>query len=487
MDGEGALMERRWKVMIVTSAAVFMALLDVTIVNIAFPDVRESFPDEPLANLSWVLNAYSVVFAAALVPAGRLADRFGRRRMFLAGVVMFLIASVMCGLAGSVEILVAARVLQALGGATLMPTSFSLILPEFPAEQRATATAIWTATGAVAAAVGPSLGGVLVDWQGWRSVFFVNLLIGLPALIPARRLLRESKEGDAIGWPDMVGAALLTIGVGALALGIVKGTDWGWTSGGVLWSFIVAAALLAVFVVRSATHRAPVIDFSLFRIRSFAVSSAGSFVFGAGFFALLLCNVLFLTGAWHYSVLLAGAALTPGPLAAAIMAPIAGRVADRFGPRAIALPGSVLFALGPVLLALNAGAQPHYWSEFFPILLINGAGIGLSLPALGAGTVAELPQSRYATGIGIASCLRQIGAVVGIAALIAVVGTPGPAQIVSVFQQAWVLIAACGVLTAVTSLALGRVRARQVESLPPGGGPAPAPAPVAAPAQLPAE
>jgi EmrB/QacA subfamily drug resistance transporter len=479
MDWEGTLMQRRWKVMIVTSAAVFMALLDVTIVNIAFPDVRESFPDEPLANLSWVLNAYSVVFAAGLVPAGRLADRFGRRRMFLAGAVVFLIASVMCGLAGSAEILVAARVLQALGGATLMPTSFSLVLPEFPVEQRATATAVWTATGAVAAAVGPSLGGVLVDWQGWRAVFFVNLLIGLPALILARRLLRESKEENAIGWPDMVGAALLAVGVGALALGIVKGTDWGWTSGGVTWSFVVAAVLLAVFVVRSATHRAPVIDFSLFRIRSFAVSAAGSFAFGAGFFSLLLCNVLFLTGAWHYSVLHAGAALTPGPLAAAIMAPIAGRVADRFGPRAIALPGNALFALGPLLLALNVGAEPHYWSEFFPILLISGAGIGLSLPALGTGTVAELPRPRYATGIGIATCLRQIGAVVGVAALIAIIGTPGPDQIISVFHQAWLLIAACGVLTAVASTALGRVRVRLVESLPPGGR--------AAPAQLPAE
>lgn len=478
-------MERRWKVMIVTSASVFMALLDVTIVNIAFPDVRRSFPDEPLANLSWVLNAYSVVFAAALVPAGRLADRFGRRRMFLTGGVVFLIASVLCGLAGSAEILVAARVLQALGAGMLMPTSFSLVLPEFPVEQRATATAVWTATGSLAAAVGPSVGGFLVDWQGWRAVFFVNLFIGLPALIPARRLLRESREDNATGWPDMVGAAVLTGGVGALALGIVKGTDWGWDSAGVIWSFVVAAVLLAVFVVRSATHRAPVIDLSLFRIRSFAVSAAGSFAFGAAFFSLLLCNVLFLTGAWHYSALHAGAALTPGPLAAAIMAPIAGRVADRFGPRAIALPGNALLATGPVLLVLGTGSEPHYWTVFFPVLLINGAAIGLSLPALGTGTVAELPRPRYATGIGIAACLRQIGAVVGIAALIAIVGAPGPAEITTVFHRAWALIAACGALLAVLSIGLGRVRVRQVDSLPSGGRQATVPGP--APERLPAE
>jgi MFS family permease len=297
----------------------------------------------------------------------------------------------------------------------------------------------------------------------------------LPALIPARRLLRESRDERASGWPDMAGAALLTVGVGALALGIVKGADWGWASAGVIWSFVVAAALLAAFVVRSAGHRAPVIDLGLFRIRSFAVSTAGSFVFGAGFYALLLCNVLFLTGAWHYSVLHAGAALTPGPLAAAITAPLAGRVADRFGPRAIALPGNVLFALGPILLVLSTGAQPHYWTAFFPILLVNGAGIGLSLPAFGTATVAELPQPRYATGIGIASCLRQIGAVVGIAVLIAIVGTPPPAQVTTVFHRAWLLVAACGALAAVISIALGRVRARQVESLAPAGEGAAAP------------
>jgi EmrB/QacA subfamily drug resistance transporter len=478
-------MERRWKVMIVTSASVIMAQLDVSVVNIAFPDIRRSFPDESLANLSWLLTAYSVVFAAGLVPAGRLADRFGRRRMFLGGVIVFLTASAMCGLAGSVEILVAARVLQALGAAAVMPTSFSLVLPEFPAEQRATAAAAWAATGAVAAAVGPSFGGVLVDWQGWRAVFFVNLLIGLPALLSARRLLRESREDNAIGWPDMVGAVLLTIGVGALALGMVKGTDWGWASAGVIWSFVVSAVLLAVFVLRSAAHRAPVIDFSLFRIRSFAASAAGSFLYGAGFFSLLLCNVLFLTGAWHYSALHAGAALTPGPLTAAMTAPMAGRVADRFGPRAIALPGNALFAIGPVLLALGTGARPHYWTEFFPILLVNGAAIGLSAPALGTGTVAELPRPRYATGIGIAACLRQLGAVIGVAALIAIIGTPGPERIITVFHRTWMLIAACGALLAMCSIGLGRVRPRQVESLPSGGRSAAASA--AAPARRPAE
>src|SRR5689334_24198147 len=208
-------MERRWKVLLVTAVAVFMGFLDVTIVNIAFPDIRTSFSDSSLAGLSWVLNAYNIVFAALLVPAGRLADIVGRRRMFFIGLITFLLASAVCGLAGSVEMLVAARVVQAAGAAILVPTSLALLLPEFPLEQRATATALWGATGAVAAATGPSLGGVLVHLTDWRLVFFVNIPIGLAALIPARRLLRESREAHPY-MPDLLGALFLALGVGSL-------------------------------------------------------------------------------------------------------------------------------------------------------------------------------------------------------------------------------------------------------------------------------
>jgi len=458
---------RRWKVLIVTSVAVFMALLDVTIVNIAFPDIRKSFPEDSLADLSWVLNAYNIVFAAALVPAGRLADRLGRRRLFLAGVLVFLAASAVCGMAGSVEMLVTARAFQALGGAILIPTSLSLILPEFPLEQRATATALWTATGAVAAATGPSLGGVLVAWQGWRWVFFVNLLVGLPALIPARRLLRESRDEHARGWPDAVGALLLALGVGGLALALVKGEEWGWSSGPVVGAFAASALLLMLFVVRSARHPTPVIELGLFRVRSFAVANAGAFVFGVGFFALLLCNVLFLTTVWHYSVLGAGAALTPGPIMAALTAPVAGRLADRYGPRAIAIPGNLLFAAGSLTLLLNTGTEAQYWSVFFPAAVLSGAGIGLSLPAFGSAAVAELPRTRFATGIAISTCCRQIGAVLGIAVLVAVVGNPGPAEGVAAFHHAWTVVATTGLVAAVISAALGRVRARHVEQIAP--------------------
>jgi EmrB/QacA subfamily drug resistance transporter len=452
-------MARRWQVLLVTAVGVFMSFLDVTIVNIAFPDIRSSFPASSLSQLSWILNAYTIVFAAALVPAGRLADRFGRRRFFFLGVFVFLASSVACGAAGSVEVLIGARAVQALGGAMLVPASLGLLLPEFPLERRATATALWGATGAVAAAAGPSLGGALVDWQGWRSVFFVNLLIGLPALLPARRLLRESREPQTL-FPDAFGAGLLAAGLGALALAIVQGPQWGWSSARVLGAFATSALLLVVFVWRSARHPAPVIELSLFRVRSFAVANAGGFVFALGFYALLLCNVLFLTGVWRYSILEAGVALTPGPLMAALAAPIGGRLSDRFGQRVVAVPGSLLFATGALLFALNAGAEPSYLADFLPANLLGGAGIGLAFAGFGSAAVAELPRNRYATGGAISNCTRQIGGVLGISTLIVLLGTPTPANALHLFHRAWALIALTGLIAAITGLALGRVRAR---------------------------
>jgi EmrB/QacA subfamily drug resistance transporter len=466
--GMVGFMARRWQVLLVTSVGVFMSFLDVTIVNIAFPDIRTSFPDTSLAHLSWIINAYAIVFAAALVPAGRLADRFGRRRFFFLGVFVFLAASVLCGTAGSVDLLIAGRSVQALGAAMLVPASLALVLPEFPLEQRATATALWGATGAVAAATGPALGGLLVGWQNWRWVFFVNLLIGLPALIPARRILRESSEPGA-SLPDALGAVLLTIGVGALALGIVQGPDWGWSSARVIGAFVVSAVSLVLFLVRSSRHPAPVIELSLFKVRSFAVANAGGFVFALGFYALLLCNVLFLTGVWGYSIVKAGVAVTPGPLMAALSAPIGGRLSDRFGQRVVAVPGGLVFAAGALLFATTLDASSAYATAFLPATILTGIGVGLSFAAFGSAAVAELPRDRFATGGAINNTFRQIGAALGISTLIAVLG-PATGVDISHFHRAWALMAITGAVSGLTGLALGRVRARNV------GEPAAAPA-----------
>jgi EmrB/QacA subfamily drug resistance transporter len=450
-------MERHWKVLIVTAAAVFMSFLDVTIVNVAFPDIERSFSGASRADLSWVLNAYNIVFAALLVPAGRLADLLGRRRMFLTGVVGFIVASVLCGVAPSPELLVAARVLQAAAGAILVPTSLALLLPEFPVERRATAVAIWSATGAVAAALGPSLGGVLVDEAGWRWVFFLNVPIGLAALVPARRLLRERRDASGV-LPDAVGSALLVAAVGALALGIVKGPEWGWGSARVIGALAAGAVLIPAVVLRSARHRAPVVELGLFRLRSFAVSNGGMFAFSTAFYALLLCNILFLTQVWGLSILEAGFAVTPGPLMAAAFAPLGGRLSDRFGQRVVALPGALLFALGCLLFATGLDGSRDYATEFLVPTMLTGAGVGLSFAAWGSAAVAELAPERFATGSAVLACVRQIGAVLGIAILVAVLEATVPGDPVAGFTDAYTLMAAGGGLAALLAVALGRVR-----------------------------
>src|SRR3954452_14894857 len=366
-------MSRPWKVLLVTSVAVFMSFLDATIVNIAFPDIERSFPDASLGDLSWILNAYNIVFAALLVPAGKAADMVGRRKMFFVGLWTFLGASALAAAAPSVELLIAARVIQAVGGAIVVPTSLGLMLPEFPASKRATATAIWGATGAVAAATGPSLGGVLVDATSWRWVFLVNLLIGIPSFFPARRLLVERRDETATGvLPDALGVVALTAAVGLISLGIVKGPDWGWDDR-VIGSFVAGGVLLVAFMLRSRRHASPVIELSLFRIRSFAVASSAVFIFAVAFYALLLANVLFLTQVWDYSILKAGFAVTAGPLTAPLFSVTGGRLSDAYGQRVVAVPGGLTFAAGAVMLTLMAGLEPNYWGHIFPAMVVTGA------------------------------------------------------------------------------------------------------------------
>lgn len=466
----GAGSGRRWRVLAVTGAAVFLSFLDVTIVNIAFPSLRADFTGTSLPTLSWVLNGYGVAFAAALIPAGRLADRVGRRRVFLYGIALFVLSSTLCGVAPSPGMLIAARAVQALGAAAIVPTSLALLLPEFPLAQRATATAIWGATGAVAAATGPALGGVLVDLTDWRLVFFVNLPLGLATWTAARRLLVETADPDRTHRPDWTGAAVLAGAVGALTLGIVQGPSWGWTSRSTVGSLTLAAVLLAAFLRRCARHPAPVVDLDLFRVRSFRVANVGTVVFAAGFFALLLCNVLFLTGLWQLGVAVAGVALTPGALTAAAVAPFGGRIADRAGQRAVVIPGALLFAAGTALLATRTTSTAAYGTAFLPAILLTGAGIGLTLSAFGSAAVAELPRERFATGSAVTACFRQIGGVLGIATLLTVLGD-APARLTS-FHAAWWAMSGTGGVAALCGVALGRVRARDVTAPGPPAVPA---------------
>jgi EmrB/QacA subfamily drug resistance transporter len=461
-------MSHRWKVLLITASAVFMSFLDATIVNVAFPSIQRGFPHASFAGLSWILNAYNLVFAALLVPAGRIGDLLGRRRLFNLGLITFVAASLLCGLAQSVPFLVGARVLQAAGGAALVPSSLALLLPEFPPERRATATALWGATGAVAAACGPTLGALLVEWQSWRWVFYVNVPIGLTALAFSSRVLIEHRTPGKAALPDPVGVVLLIAAVAAISLGIIEGPaqNWGWGNTRVIASLGGGVLLLGAFIVRSLRQRDPAVDLSLFRVRSFAASNGGTLLFACAFYALILCNIEFLTGAWHYHILKAGLALTPTPVAAFVIAPFAGRLADRFGQRFVAIPGALLFALGCAVFATRTTAHADYVSAWLPAAIPAGIGIGIVFASFGSAAVAELPPPQFATGSAINSANRQLGAVLGVSVLVAVLAAPSAADAMDRFHQAWLLMAGAGVGSALCAVALGRVVVRDPTQQP---------------------
>jgi EmrB/QacA subfamily drug resistance transporter len=429
------------RVLLVAAFGAFLAFLDATIVNVAFPSIRASFPGTSIGGLSWVLNAYNIVFAAFLIVCGRLTDLLGRRRAFVAGVVLFTVASALCAAAPSVDLLVAARVLQALGAALLVPASLALVVEAFPEERRAHAIGLWGATAAIAAGLGPPLGGALVELGGWRWAFLVNLVVAL-GVLPARRLLVDRTDPAGASPPDLFGGALLAGAVGALALGIVKAPDWGWTDDRVLGAWLLALVALVALAARTRRHPAPVLEPALLRIRSFAVGNAAMLVLSMGFYALLLANVLFLTQVWGYSVLDAGFGVTPGPLAAAVAAVAGGRICERFGPRVVLVPAALVAAAACLLYRSLTGDEPAYVSDWLPAQVISGAAFGFAFAALATATVMDLPPNRLATGTALSSCARQIGAVVGIAVLIAVLGTPAPSDAPAAFDDAWLLMAA---------------------------------------------
>ncbi|MFL6165745.1 MAG: DHA2 family efflux MFS transporter permease subunit [Ornithinibacter sp.] len=451
------------RVLLVASFGAFLAFLDATIVNVAFPSIRESFSDTTVGELSWVLNAYNIVFAASLILCGRLTDLVGRRRSFVAGVAVFTVASAACGLAPSVELLVLARVVQAFGAAMLVPASLALVIAAFPAERRAHAIGVWGASAAVAAGVGPPIGGALVQLGGWRWAFLVNLPFGLVAVWAARHQLVESRAPGRRTMPDLVGAGLLVTSLALLNLGIVKGADWGWASPQVIGSFVGATVALVLFVLSSRRHRAPMLDPMLLRLRSFDLGSAATVAAGFGFYAYLLTNVLWLQYVWGYDVLEAGLALVPGAVVAAFVASRLGPLAERHGYRVFVVPGALVWAAAYLWYHQRVGLEPAFWAQWMPGQVLSGIGVGATLPLLGSATLAAVPGGRYATASAVASSARQLGGVIGIAVLVVIIGDPTPATVVDSLHAGWVLSIVAFVVVALLALPLGRIRSAVAE------------------------
>src|SRR6266566_3758258 len=434
-------------VLLIVSIGFSLAVLDVFVVNVALPNIAQDFGSAGLGDLSWVLNAYAIVYAALLVVFGRLADRFPREYGFLLGVGVFTVASALCAAANDTLGLVVFRVIQAAGAALMTPTSLSMVLATSSGEERDKNVRAWTAIGGLMAALGPVAGGLLVAISWMR----------LPHV-----------RGERIPYPDALGAALVTAGVALLTLGLVKGDDWGWGSTQTIGVLAGSVAVIGSFVLHCLHHRNPLVDPDLFRRRSFTGASVVATLFQVAFGGFLLSLVLWDQSVWHWSALHTGLTIAPSPflvLPTALL--LAERLIKRFGSGVVIAIGASFFATGMLWFALFAGLKPDYLVDFFPGLVLIGVGVGLALPTMMASATSELPPENFATGSAVVNMLRQVGLAIGVAVLVAVLGTPsGAPAVLDAFDRAWLVIGAFAAAGALASLAILGVRRPAPDAAP---------------------
>jgi EmrB/QacA subfamily drug resistance transporter len=454
---------RRWAVLAVVSAAQFLTVLDLWVVNIALPALQRDFAPAALSDVSWILGVYAIVLAALLLPAGRAADSIGRRECFLAGLVVFGIASLGCAVAPDLPALIACRALQAAGAALLMPTSLGLALSVFPSHQRGTAVGVWAGVGAVAAGSGPVLGGLLVE-SSWRWIFLINLPVILATLAAGVAVLPRPgnvRGGQRPGWRiDGLGTILVLGAVGLVCTALTEAPGWPPSR---TWPVLAAGLVLATaFVAHIRRHPDPVVAPRLFSARAFSAGAAGLVTYYTGFAAMLLGTTLLLTVQWHFSVLLAAASIAPGPLTAGIVSPFSGRLSARFGMRGTVVAGAVLFAAAGAWPLASAGDASAYAAVVLPSMLLWGVANALIQPSLfacaGAASRAEL-----ASGSAVLATARQLGAALGVAVFVAVLGAH-PATSLAGFDRAWIVVLITAAMTAFAGLATGQrlIRAPEV-------------------------
>ena len=442
-----------WPTFVVTAIAAYISTLDLSIVNVAFAEIAADFPDVSRGTISWVVTAYSILFGSLLVVSGRLADRVGRKRLFQLGSMLFLTGSVVCAVAPSMGMLIAGRAVQGVGGAIMTPASFGLLLSVFSLERRSQVVAWNGAVGALGVASGPTLGAFFVDTFGWRSAFWINVPICLIVVLMAARYVKETPRIDSPR-PDIGASIFVTLTVASLVWSISRAEEYSWTDPFVLALFIAAVIFGVVVVRRTITHAVPLMPPAMFKIRSFSVANAATFLFGAAFSANILNNVLFLRSVWKYSVLEAGLYSVLAPVIVAITSFAIGRHITRIGFRRLLVGGPLLFGSLVFISARIFGTNPTPWSEWLPLMLVLGISIGLTFPTLSAATVHSLPPTLFSLGSAINNTSRQIGSAVGVALVVTIqTSSDGLAG----FQRGWYFIAACSALCGAVALLQPRV------------------------------
>ena len=405
---------------IATSVAVFMVSMDNLVVTNALPVIRLKL-GAGLEGLEWTVNAYTLTFAVFLLTGAALGDRFGRRRLFVIGIAVFTLASAAAALAPNIGMLIAARAVQGVGGAIAMPLTLTLLSSVVPANKRGVAFGVWGATAGLGVALGPVIGGAITEYSSWQWIFWVNVPIGL-ILLPLLALVRESRGGA--GRLDLVGTALVTVGLFGVVFGVVRGNGHGWTSAEVLTALVGGGLFLIAFLLWERQARSPMVPLSMFRSRGFALSNVVALVMAFGMFGSVFLSAQFLQTVQHYSPLEAGIRTLPWTAMPALTAPIAGLLSDRIGGRRVVAVGMVLQTIAIAWLATISSPTLPY-PRLIPAFVIAGAGMGLFFAPIARLTMDFSPVSLQGVASGTSNALRQLGTVLGVAVLGAVFSANG--------------------------------------------------------------
>jgi EmrB/QacA subfamily drug resistance transporter len=453
---------RKWWTLVAVAIGLFMIMLDNTIVNVALPTIQRSLHLQ-ISELEWVVTGYALTFGALMLTGGKLADLLGRRLIFVAGLAIFTLASLWCGLAGSAGILIAARVVQGVGAALMNPATLSIITVTFPPRQRGTAIGIWAGVSALALAIGPLVGGLIAEHINWNWIFFINVPVGALGILAAFAFIDESRDTSHEQRPDLPGLFTSALGLFALSYALIEANNYGWTSGRILSAFAVAAVSLVVFVLLELHQRLPMLELALFRNRGFAGANGVMLLVGLAMFGVFFYVSLYVQQVLGYSPTQAGASFLPWTLLIIALAPQAGRLSDRIGPRPLVGSGMVVLA-GSLLWFAQMGVQESFW-RLLPGMLLGGAGMSAAMAPVTAAAMSSVRPDKAGVGSAVLNSMRQVGGSLGIAVMGAIVaagissslqaGDPRPVAFVHGFHHALYVAAAiafAGALIAVSTL-----------------------------------
>jgi EmrB/QacA subfamily drug resistance transporter len=447
---------RKWWSLAAVAVGLFMIMLDNTVVNVALPSMERDLHLK-FSELEWVLTGYALTFGAFMLTGGKLADLLGRRRIYVAGLVVFTAASLACGLAGSAPMLIGSRVVQGLGAAMMNPATLSIITVTFPPRQRGTAIGIWAGVSALALAIGPLVGGIITERISWSWVFFINVPVGLIGIAAAFLFVDESRDTSEEQRPDVPGLVTSTVGLFALTCGLIEANKYGWTSGRILASFAVAAVSLSAFILLERRQRLPMLDLDLFRNRGFAGANAVMLLIGVAMFGVFFYVSLYVQQVLGYSATQAGASFLPWTILIILLAPQAGRLSDKYGPRPFVTAGLVVLT-GALFLFARLGMHESFWG-LLPAMLLGGVGMSCAMAPVTAAAMRSVRPDKAGVGSAVLNSMRQVGGSMGIAIMGAIIasstnagpGRPDPSGFLEGFHHALETAAGLTLLGAVIS------------------------------------